>query len=67
MKKIDPGTLPVQRGSGYPTPYDVPCSGRERRRLGDAAGLDQFGVNLLRMPLLPAEVQLPPRTSPASV
>lgn len=50
MKKIDPRTLPAQRGSGYPAPYDVPCRGRERRRLGDVAGLSQFGVNLLRLP-----------------
>jgi uncharacterized cupin superfamily protein len=37
-------------GSSYPSPYDVPCSARVRRRLGDAAGLTQFGVNLLRLP-----------------
>jgi uncharacterized cupin superfamily protein len=34
----------------YPPPFDEPCLSRERRRLGDAAGLDQFGVNLLRLP-----------------
>jgi uncharacterized cupin superfamily protein len=50
MKKIDPDAQPVQRGSGYPAPYDAPCRGRERQRLGDAASLTQFGVNRLRLP-----------------
>jgi uncharacterized cupin superfamily protein len=34
----------------YPAPFDQPCRARERRRLGDVAGLRQFGVNLLRLP-----------------
>ena len=38
------------RGSGYPAPFDEPCRERFRRRLGDAAGLSQFGVNLLVLP-----------------
>jgi uncharacterized cupin superfamily protein len=50
MKKIDAANLPVQSGSGYPSPLDQPCAGRQRTRLGDAAGLTQFGVNLLRLP-----------------
>ena len=33
-----------------PPPHDQPCRARERRRLGDAAGLTQFGVNLLTLP-----------------
>jgi uncharacterized cupin superfamily protein len=37
-------------GTLYPSPYDVPCRPRERTKLGDAAGLSQFGVNLLRLP-----------------
>lgn len=37
-------------GTLYPTPFDRPCRKRERRKLGDAAGLTQFGVNLLRLP-----------------
>jgi uncharacterized cupin superfamily protein len=49
-KKIDPASLPVRTGSGYPPPYDAPCAGRERTRLGDAAGLTQFGVNRVRLP-----------------
>ena len=41
---------PVTVGSGYPAPFDARCSQRRRWRLGDAAGLTQFGVNLLRLP-----------------
>jgi uncharacterized cupin superfamily protein len=48
-KRIDPKTLPLHQGTYYPPPYDQPCRARERRRLGDAAGLTQFGVNLLRL------------------
>jgi uncharacterized cupin superfamily protein len=50
MKSISIETAPVRIGSGYPKPYDEPCRGRKRSRLGDAAGLTQFGVNLLRLP-----------------
>jgi uncharacterized cupin superfamily protein len=47
--KIDLAALPQRRGSGYPAPFDAPCAGRLRTTLGDAAGLTQFGVNLLRL------------------
>ena len=50
MKKIDLSTAQVVVGSGYPAPYDEPCRQRKRLRLGDAAGLTQFGINLLRLP-----------------
>ena len=49
-KKIEPAALPVTLGTLYPPPFDEPCVSRERRRLGDEAGLTQFGVNLLRLP-----------------
>ena len=49
-KRIDPRDLPAQTGTLYPPPHDKPCRPRERRKLGDAAGLSQFGVNLLRLP-----------------
>jgi uncharacterized cupin superfamily protein len=49
-KKIDPRTVPAKIGTGYPPPHDEPCKRRERKRLGDVAGLTQFGVNLLRLP-----------------
>ena len=47
MGKIDVAKLKKRTGSGYPSPYDAPMAGRIRQRLGDAAGLTQFGVNLL--------------------
>jgi uncharacterized cupin superfamily protein len=50
MKKIDLSAAEVVVGCGYPAPYDEPCRQRRRVRLGDAAGLSQFGVNLLRLP-----------------
>ncbi len=49
MKKIDVSAAKIVIGSGYPAPYDEPCRDRKRWRLGDAAGLTQFGVNLLRL------------------
>lgn len=48
-KRIEPKDLPAHTGTFYPPPYDEPCRARERRKLGDAAGLTQFGVNLLRL------------------
>ena len=49
-KRIDITKIPVKTGSGYPTPFDLPCAARARQRLGDAAGLTDFGVNRLRLP-----------------
>ena len=49
-KRIDPASIPPTVGTLYPTPFDQPCRARERKRLGDMAGLTQFGVNLLRLP-----------------
>lgn len=48
-KRIDVAAVATVIGTGYPFPFDQPCRRRERRRLGDAAGLTQFGVNLLRL------------------
>ena len=50
MPKIDIATAPTRFGTGYPAQYAQACLGRRRWKLGDAAGLDQFGVNLLRLP-----------------
>ncbi|CAN7519177.1 cupin domain-containing protein [Phenylobacterium sp. LjRoot225] len=50
MPKIDVEKAPTRSGTGYPPPHDAPCRDRTRRKLGDAAGLTQFGVNLLRLP-----------------
>lgn len=49
-KKIDLKMAPTTSGSRYPAPFDAPCHGRFRQRIGDAAGLTQFGVNLTRLP-----------------
>ena len=49
-KRIEMSSVPVVTGSGYPAPFDLPCAARRRQRLGDAAGLTDFGVNLLRLP-----------------
>ena len=46
MPKIDIAKLPVDSRSSYPEPFNRAVLGRERKRLGNAAGLDQFGVNL---------------------
>jgi uncharacterized cupin superfamily protein len=49
-KKIDLTTAPTRFGTAYPAPFDAPCVDRRRWRLAAAAGLTQFGVNLLRLP-----------------
>ena len=46
MKKIDISETEARRGSRYPAPFHLPGMNKERRRLGHAAGLTQFGVNL---------------------
>jgi uncharacterized cupin superfamily protein len=50
MKKIEAAKAPTRFGTMYPEPYDVPCRHRKRWRLGAAAGLTGFGVNLCRLP-----------------
>src|SRR6185503_876268 len=49
MAKIDIAKLKEIVGSGYPSPFNKPCLKRARKRLGNAAKLTQFGVNLLRL------------------
>lgn len=44
---IDPTDVPVVTATAYPEPFKRRVSGRHRRRLGDAAGLKNFGVNLV--------------------
>jgi uncharacterized cupin superfamily protein len=46
MPKIDIAHLQADSSTNYPEPYRQAVRGRERKRLGNAAGLDQFGVNL---------------------
>jgi uncharacterized cupin superfamily protein len=47
--KIDIASARARVGSRYPKPFDEPCRDKTRRRLGLAAGLTQFGVNLLEL------------------
>ena len=49
MPKIDRAAVPVLSGTHYPAPFDEPCRKRTWQKLGDASGLTQFGVNLLRL------------------
>jgi uncharacterized cupin superfamily protein len=49
-KKIDIDAITPVIGTLYPSPFDQPCRTRRRQKLGDAAGLTQFGVNLLVLP-----------------
>jgi uncharacterized cupin superfamily protein len=46
MPKIDIAKLPTDSRTNYPPPFDRVVVGRQRKRLGNAAGLEQFGVNL---------------------
>jgi uncharacterized cupin superfamily protein len=50
VPKIDTAAVPEVTGSRYPAPFDAPCKRRSLRKLGDAVGLTQFGVNLVRLP-----------------
>jgi uncharacterized cupin superfamily protein len=47
---LDPATVEPRKGSSYPEPWAEACSEREKRALGDALGLNAFGVNLVRLP-----------------
>ena len=50
MPKIDIAAVPERRGVGYPPPFDALSAERVRQRLGNAGGLTDFGVNLMRLP-----------------
>ena len=49
LPALDPASLPLRTGSSYPEPFTAPCAKREKRVLGDALGLNSFGVNLTRL------------------
>jgi uncharacterized cupin superfamily protein len=49
MPKIDIITIPLDTSTGYPAHLNKVVQGRSRKRLGNAAGLTQFGVNLCRL------------------
>jgi uncharacterized cupin superfamily protein len=50
MSKINLASVPERKGSGYPAPFHLKAGERVRQALGDAGGLNDFGVNLLRLP-----------------
>lgn len=49
MPKIDIESLRLDTSIGYPEPFRRAIEGRARKRLGNAVGLTQFGVNLARL------------------
>ena len=46
MPKIDIAALKIDNTTNYPEPFRQAVAGRFRKRLGNAVGLSQFGVNL---------------------
>jgi uncharacterized cupin superfamily protein len=46
---FDPATVPESNATGYPAPYQKDNLNRYNRRLGQHAGLTNFGVNLTRV------------------
>jgi uncharacterized cupin superfamily protein len=46
MPKIDISKIPLDTATRYPPPFDEVVKGRARKRLGRAANLTQFGVNI---------------------
>lgn len=46
MPKIDISQVPLDTATNYPPPFNKAVEHRARQRLGRAAGLTQFGVNL---------------------
>lgn len=49
MPKIDIAKVQKREGSLYPAPFHEKMRGRIRQALGDAGGLNQFGVNLMTL------------------
>jgi len=49
MPKIEIAKIPAQQIASYPKEFASVISGREKQRIGDAAGLTLFGVNITRI------------------
>jgi uncharacterized cupin superfamily protein len=49
MPRIDVASVPARSTTIYPAPFAPAVAGRSKQALGNAAGLDQFGVNLTRL------------------
>lgn len=50
LPALDPADVAEVEASGYPQPFRPRVAGRRRRRLGEACGLGQFGVNQTTLP-----------------
>ncbi len=50
MPRIDIEAEADHGGCSYPHPFREICQGASWKKLGDAAGLSDFGVNLVRLP-----------------
>jgi len=46
---VNPENVPDSTGSNYPQQFQSVVAGRVKKRLGNAAGLQNFGVNLVRL------------------
>lgn len=46
---IDPKDVPDRKTSNYPEQFKPLVAGRIKKRLGDAVGLKNFGVNLVKL------------------
>jgi uncharacterized cupin superfamily protein len=46
---INPENIPEKISSNYPEQFKPLVAGRSKKRLGDAAGLKNFGVNLTKL------------------
>ena len=46
---VNPENVPESTGSNYPQQFKSAVAGRVKKRLGNAAGLQNFGVNLVRL------------------
>jgi uncharacterized cupin superfamily protein len=51
---LDPAAVAGRKGTGYPAPFRAGIKDREKRQLAVALGLNNFGVNLVRLP--PGEI-----------
>jgi uncharacterized cupin superfamily protein len=50
LPALDPAAVSAVMGSDYPAEFRAAVEMGQRRRLGDALGLRNFGVNLTRLP-----------------
>tara|TARA_A100001037_G_scaffold51533_1_gene43544 strand:+ start:57 stop:512 length:456 start_codon:yes stop_codon:yes gene_type:complete len=48
-KSLDPMTVDANLTTIYPEEFKAMCIGREKRKIGDVLGLNNFGVNLVTL------------------